>query len=137
MILYFVCKVIRCFFNICCSFFLCNTCHILYIPQSLDMTSYHFSRHLSGANLTISFAYIFSRGFNKGSPRNSPVIFALSNKYAKDTFNVLFMETMMLSWKFLRSINLVRAPMFLVKHVNIYGTCTCIYYRITLTIDIS
>ena len=64
MILYFVCKVIRCFFfNICCSFLLCNTGHMLSIPHSLDMTSYHFSRHLGGANLTISFTYIFSRGF--------------------------------------------------------------------------
>ena len=52
----------------------------------------------------------FRAVLNRGYPRNSTVIFPLSNSYAKDTF---VYGTMMLSWKFLRPITLVRAPMFL------------------------
>ena len=46
MILYFVhvCKVIRCFLNICCSFLLCNTQVTCYLYRSLYVIS--FLRHL-------------------------------------------------------------------------------------------
>ena len=58
--LYFVCKVIRCFFNICCSFLLCNTqvTYAIYTAVSRYGVILFFKTPL---NLTISFVYIYFR----------------------------------------------------------------------------
>ena len=52
------------FFNICCSFMLCNTHVTCYLYRSLCMI-YVISFFDTPLNLTISFVYIFSRGFKQ------------------------------------------------------------------------
>ena len=115
MILYFVCKEIRWVFQ---HLLFLYTCHMLSIPQflydlSIDITSFHFSTHFS-------FVYIFSRGFKQiidihiANCVNSKRLLFMVFRHLK-TRHLLFMESIVLSWKFLRPITLVRAPMFLVK----------------------
>ena len=101
MILYFVCKEIQWVFQ---HLLFLYTCHMLSIPQSLydlsiDITSLPL-------NLTISFRAVL----------NKFMVFRHLKKR-----HLLFMETIMLSWKFLRPITLVRAPMFLV--ITMYLAC--------------
>ena len=60
MILYFVCKVIRWFFNICCSFLLCNTQFTCYLHLSLDTIRHIIFRDNSKFNHFFCL-YIFAR----------------------------------------------------------------------------
>ena len=99
-------------FNICCSFMLCNTHGTCYLDTAVSVWSIYRYNVISFfdtlLNLTISFVYIFSRGFKH--------VLRVNGYCSWSQFRHLkmFMETMMLSWKFLRPITLVRAPMFLV-----------------------
>ena len=69
MILYFVCKAIRCFLTFVVPFYcVTHRSHAIYTEVSRYGIISFFETPL---NLTISFVYIF-----KGSPRNSTVIFS-------------------------------------------------------------
>ena len=97
MILYFVCEVIRWFFfkHLLFLFVVYHTGHMLSIPQSLFIISF-FETPL---NRTISL-FIYFRAVLLGTRR----------LFSHCPINML----KMLSWKFLRPITLVLAPMFLV-----------------------
>ena len=88
------------FFNICCSFMLCNT-HVTAVSVWSIYRYNVISFFDTPLNLTISFVYIFSRGFKQ--------------RISSELIDIPFV--LMLSWKFFRPITLVRAPMFLVYNV--------------------
>ena len=109
IILYFVCKEIRWFFStlmIWCSFIIS---HAIYTAVSVWSIINRYNVISSQTNHRHTYCV-----------KSKRLLFMVFRHLKKASF---FKETIMLSWKFLRPITLVRASMFLVQFLK--GTIFC------------